>query len=122
MNVRIIPTGVHGALDYLASGVNLAFPRLLDLHDAPWAALVPRIDGLAGAGYSLITDYELGALKAVPIPAHLALDAAKGVFMAASPWVFGFARNGTRYWLVHVLIGLAGLVSAVEDQNHFGGG
>ena len=48
MNVRIIPTGVHGALDYLASGVNLAFPRLLDLHDAPWAALVPRIDGLWG--------------------------------------------------------------------------
>ena len=63
MNVTIIPTGVHGALDYLASGVNLAFPWLLDLHDAPWAALVPRIEGLAGAGYSLITDYELGALK-----------------------------------------------------------
>ena len=49
----MIPTGVHGTLDYFASGVNLAFPGLLGLHDAPWAALVPRLDGLAGAGYGL---------------------------------------------------------------------
>ncbi len=113
MNVRIIPTGVHGALDYLASGVNLAFPRLLGLHDAPWAATAPRIDGAAGLGYSLITDYELGVLKALPVPAHLALDAAKGLFMVLSPWLFGFAKNGTRYWLPHVLVGSADVVVAV---------
>src|SRR4028119_633558 len=99
MNVRIIPTGVHGPLDYLASGVNLAFPRLLGLYDAPWATIVPRIDGVAGVGYSLVTNYELGVLKALPMPAHLALDAAKGLFMALSPWLFGFAKNGTRHWL-----------------------
>ena len=46
MNLRLIPTSVHGVLDYLASGVNLAFPGLLGLQDAPWAARVPRIDGL----------------------------------------------------------------------------
>jgi hypothetical protein len=117
MNVRIIPTGVHGALDYLASGINLAFPRLLGLHDAPWAATVPRIDGAAGLGYSLITDYELGVLKALPVPAHLALDAAKGLFMALSPWLFGFARNGTRYWLPHVLMGTADVVVAVTTRT-----
>ena len=50
MNLRVIPTGVHGVLDYLASATNLAFPGLLGLHDAPWAVLVPRIDGVAGAG------------------------------------------------------------------------
>jgi hypothetical protein len=66
MKVKVIPTGVHGMLDYLASGVNLAFPRLLGLQDAPWAATVPRLDGLAGLGYSLITDYELGAFRALP--------------------------------------------------------
>jgi hypothetical protein len=117
MNVRIIPTGVHGALDYLASGVNLAFPRLLGLHDAPWAARVPRIDGVAGAGYSLITDYELGALKVLPMPVHLAFDAAKGVFMAASPWLFGFAENGTRYWLPHVLMGSADVLAAMATRT-----
>jgi len=117
MNLRVIPTGVHGVLDYLASGINLIFPRLLGLHDAPWAALVPRIDGVAGAGYSLITDYELGALKVLPMPTHLAFDAAKGVFMAASPWLFGFAKNGSRYWLPHVLMGTADVVAAITSKS-----
>jgi len=116
MNARIIPTEVHGALDYLASGVNLLFPRLLGLHDAPGAALIPRVDGLAGAGYSLITDYELGALKLLPVPAHLALDAAKGAFLAASPWLFGFADRGTRYWLPHVLMGTADVLAAIATK------
>ena len=117
MNARIIPTGVHGVLDYVASGVNLAFPRLLGLQDAPWAATVPRIDGLAGLAYSLLTDYELGALKALPMPAHLAFDAAKGLFMALSPWLFGFAKNGTRYWLPHVVMGAADVVAAVTTKK-----
>lgn len=117
MNIRVISTGVHGALDYLASGVNLVFPRLLGLRDAPGTALVPRIDGVMGAGYSLITDYDLGALKVLPMPAHLALDAAKGVFMAASPWLFGFAKNGTRYWLPHVLMGSADVLAAIATKT-----
>ncbi len=117
MNTRIIPTKVHGVLDYLASGVNLVFPRLLGLHDAPWAARVPRIDGAAGAGYSLITAYELGTLKVLPMPAHLAFDAAKGAFMAASPWLFGFAKNGTRYWLPHVLMGTADVLAAIATKT-----
>ena len=117
MNTRIIPTKVHGVLDYLASGVNLVFPRLLGLHDAPWAARVPRIDGAAGAGYSLITAYELGALKLLPMPAHLAFDATKGAFMAASPWLFGFAKNGTRYWLPHMLMGSADVLAAITTKT-----
>ena len=117
MKVRVIPTGVHGALDYLASGANLAFPRLLGLQDATWAALVPRIDGVAGAGYGLFTDYKLGALRVLPMPVHLALDAAKGVFMAASPWLFGFAKKGTRYWLPHVLMGVADVLAAATSKT-----
>ena len=84
MNPRVIPTSVHGTLDYLASGINLAFPRLLGLHDAPWAATVPCIDGVAGTSYSLLTDYEFGVFKVLPMPVHLTFDAAKGVFLAAS--------------------------------------
>jgi hypothetical protein len=118
MNLRVIPTGVHGVLDYLASGVNLAFPGMLGLHDdAPWAALVFRIDGVAGASYSLITDYELGALKVLPMPAHLAFDAARGAFMASSPWLFGFAKNGPRYWPPHVLMGTADVLAAMTTKT-----
>jgi hypothetical protein len=117
MNLRVIPTEIHGVLDYLASGINLVFPKALGLHDAPWAALVPRINGVAGAGYSLVTDYELGAFKMLPMPAHLTFDAAKGAFMASSPWVFGFAKNGTRYWLPHVLMGTAEVLAAITSKT-----
>jgi hypothetical protein len=72
---------------------------------------------VAGAGYSLITDYELGALKVLPMPTHLAFDAAKGVFMAASPWLFGFAKKGPRYWLPHVLMGSADVLAAIATKT-----
>ena len=90
---------------------------MLGLHDAPWAATVPRLDGVAGVAYGLITDYELGLLRALPVPAHLAFDAAKGLFMALSPWLLGFARNGTRYWLPHVLMGTADVVVAATTKT-----
>jgi hypothetical protein len=72
---------------------------------------------VAGAGYGLFTDYELGAFRALPMPVHLALDAAKGVFMAASPWLFGFAKKGTRYWLPHVLMGVADVLAAASSNT-----
>ncbi|HEV2094722.1 MAG TPA: hypothetical protein VGR18_16310 [Rubrobacter sp.] len=118
MNLRVIPTGVHGVLDYLASGANLAFPAVLGLHDdAPWPALVPRIDGVAGAAYSLITDYELGALRVLPMPAHLAFDAAKGLFMASSPWLGCRSWRTRRYWLPHVLLGTADVLAAITTKT-----
>ncbi len=45
MNVRVFPATIYVALDYVASRVDLAFPRLLGLHDASWAALVGCLDG-----------------------------------------------------------------------------
>ncbi len=117
MQLQVIPTSVHGALDYSASGINLAFPALLELDDAPAAALIPRLDGLGGAGYSLFTDYEFGLLKVLPMPAHLTFDAAKGALLASSPWLFGFAENGTRYWLPHVLMGSADILAAIMTKT-----
>ena len=117
LKLRVIPTSVHGTLDYLASGVNLAFPALLELDDAPTAALIPRLDGIAGAGYSLFTDYELGLLKVLPMPTHLLFDAVKGALLASSPWLFGFARKGPRYWLPHVLLGTADILAAMTTNT-----
>ncbi len=114
---RVIPTGVHGILDYAASGLNLAAPSLLGLKDSPAASSIPRLNGAAGVTYSLLTDYELGLVRAIPMPSHLALDAAKGALLASSPWLFGFADRGTRYWLPHVAIGTADILAALTSKK-----
>jgi hypothetical protein len=53
----------------------------------------------------------------LPVPAHLTLDAANGLFMALLPGLLGFARNGTRYCLPHVSMGTADVAAAVTTRT-----
>ncbi len=121
MNLRVIPTFAHGILDYATGSALLAAPELFKLKDVPASALAPRIAGGGAAAYSLLTDYELGAVKLLPMKIHLALDAASGVMLAASPWLFGFAKQGKSYWLPHLLVGtqeiLASVMTKTEPSN-----
>jgi hypothetical protein len=36
--------------------------------------------------------------------------------MASSPWHFGFAKNGIRYWMPHVLMGTADALAAITSK------
>lgn len=81
-----IPTNVHGILDYASVGVLLALPRLLG-----WNAGVTRLltsSALLTLGYSLLTRYELGVVKVLPMPAHLSLDIASGITLCSAPLLF----------------------------------
>ena len=115
--MRVISTRTHGVLDYLTSGMLLSAPRLLGLTDIPASARAFRLAGGGAALYSLLTDYELGAVKLVPMPVHLALDAASGALVASSPWLLGFAKEGPRYWLPHVLVGAFEMPAASTSKT-----
>src|SRR5262249_48493754 len=72
---------------------------------------------LLGSGvilYSLFTEYELGVIPIMSVPSHLVLDAMAGLFLAASPWIFGFAWE---VWAPHVSMGLAAVVAAAITQT-----
>jgi hypothetical protein len=56
---------------------------------------VPLALGKSAIVYSLCTNYELGAFHLIPMPAHLWLDLLSGIFLAASPWLFGFMKRFT---------------------------
>jgi len=88
--MRFIPTRVHGVLDYLTAGVLIAGPSMLRLRQHGMQRWLPVALGIGTISYSLLTDYELGLFKFIPMPMHLALDAANGALLAASPWLFGF--------------------------------
>lgn len=83
MNVRFVPTKTHGLLDYLSVGTLLLAPRALG-----WGSRATNLATGAALGtlaYSLLTRYELGAKKLLPVPVHLALDAASGALFCAAP-------------------------------------
>ena len=50
------------------------------------------------------------------MPVHLMLDVISGALIAVSPWLFGFAKNGPRYWLPHVLMGAADMLAAATSK------
>ena len=113
---RVIPTRAHAVLDYLTGGALVAAPRLLDLTGTTAGKVLGIAGGIATA-QSLMTDYELGLVKVIPMRAHLTLDAASGAMVAASPWLLGFAGNGTRYWLPHVIVGATEILAAATTKS-----
>ena len=103
--MRIIPTRIHGMLDYGTGLLLLISPYLFGFSQVGGAAqYIPMILGAGIIGLSLVTDYELSIAKLIPMPMHLAGDIAAGALLAASPWLFGFADRV--YW-PHLIIGLA---------------
>jgi hypothetical protein len=112
--MRFIPTRVHGMLDYAMGTLLIVAPWLLGF--PAWGAQtwVPNILGVGAIGYSLFTAYELGLVRTIPMRTHLALDAGSGVFLAASPWLFGFA---SLVYLPHLILGLVEIGAALTTQT-----
>src|SRR5256885_12345246 len=91
MLAGLIPTRVHGVIDYMMGLLLIAAPWLFGFADSAAGRWVPVLLGAGVIVYSLMTDYELGAVRAIPMTAHLWLDILGGVLLIASPWLFGFA-------------------------------
>src|SRR5690349_5832080 len=84
--MAIVPTRLHGVIDYSSAAVLFALPRV-----AHWSPTLTRwLTGLGAATvlYSLCTRYELGALKVIPFGGHLALDLAEGGLLLGAPLLF----------------------------------
>jgi hypothetical protein len=102
-----ITSRMHGMLDYPAALVLIASPWIFGFHDVGGAAVaVPIIVGVIALLQSPLTDYELGIVDMIPLRMHLAMDVVAGFVLAISPWLFGFADEGTNAWLPHLVLGL----------------
>src|ERR1044072_9296693 len=118
---RPVDATLHGVVDYTAGATLLSvFPKLAGIEGTRSARQI-RAAGAIHTGYSTITDYPLGVVKAIPYQAHLALDALGAVALAANPFVTGQFRKGRRHWLPHVALALVELSSlAVSDPTGYG--
>jgi hypothetical protein len=115
----MIPTRIHAVMDYTVGVLLIAAPWIFSYADessaAKWISIVA---GVALIGLSMMTDYEGGFLgRMIPMSMHLATDAILGVFLIASPWLFGFADQGVNAWLPFVAIGVGELGAAAMTQS-----
>jgi hypothetical protein len=89
--MRFLPTAVHGIVDYVWGVALIAAPFVLGFAPGGAAQWVAIVFGGGAILYSLVTAYEAGLVRILPMEAHLVLDGAAGAVLAASPWLFGFA-------------------------------
>jgi hypothetical protein len=106
--MKTIPTYIHGILDYIVGIVLIAAPNLFGFADIGGPAVyTARLVGVLVLLQSLITRYELGLLKILPMKTHLTFDYVLSIFLALSPWLFQFNHNPNNVWLPHVVVGVA---------------
>jgi hypothetical protein len=118
--MRFISTYVHGMLDYGIGVILLLSPWIFgfaaqgaDPQAVPGTnpmSVIPILLGISIMVLALFTNYEFGAIRKIPMVTHLWIDALAGLFLAASPWLFGFADY---VYLPHVLLGVAEIGAAL---------
>ena len=101
--MRFISTKVHGMLDYIMGLIIIASPWLFGFADGTAAQWVPVAIGIVLLLSSLMTNYEYSLAKMISMPTHLGLDVLAGIFLIASPWLFGFA---SRISTPHIVFGI----------------
>jgi hypothetical protein len=110
---RPIDPTLHGVTDYsVGTALLTVFPRLTGVEGTESARQI-RLAGATHAGYSTMTDYPLGIVKVIPYRVHLALDAVGAVALAATPFITGQWRKGTKHWVPHVALAAFELASLV---------
>jgi hypothetical protein len=112
--MKIISTRVHGIIDYASGLLFIAMPWILNLNKLGNESFT-----FIGAGFftlfiSILTRYEYGILKRIPMSTHLFLDTLTALFLIVSPWLLDF--NETVY-LPHVILGVTELVAVLLSDG-----
>jgi SPW repeat len=115
--MRFIPTKFHAPLDYIVGVALIAAPSIFQYSDVTAATVVSIVLGIGLIAYSLLTDYELGVWKVAPMAVHNLIDVVAGAFLAASPWIFGFADESANVWVPFMVVGLAAIFLGLTTKQ-----
>ncbi|WP_339655792.1 SPW repeat protein [uncultured Salegentibacter sp.] len=106
---------VHGYLDYLIGSLLIIIPLLfLDNYYLPAWILLGF--GIGTILYSILTDYEMGIAGLISFKLHLIIDIIIGLFLAFSPWVFGFQKE---IYLPFLIIGIGEVLISLFTERKF---
>lgn len=106
--MKFISSRIHGVLDYIVAVALFFAPIIFGFQSVGGAAVVvPMVLGIVLLVYSLFTQYEFGVFKVIDFQYHLIIDMVAALFLAASPFLFGFASQALNAWLPHIIVGIA---------------
>lgn len=91
-------------IDYPTHTLAMAAPWIFKFAGKNAATGIVLALGATAIINALTTNFEAGAVKKVPMKTHLNMDLVAGLFLAASPWLFGFSK---KVFLPHLIFGLA---------------
>lgn len=104
--MRILSSKVHTIIGLLVGVVLLLAPTLFGFTDSATASMVATYVGIFIIISELVTTSRMSPLKLVPMRVHLVIDYLTGIFLALSPWLFGFSSAPANAWVPHVVVGI----------------
>lgn len=108
--MKIISRKFHAVLDYLSGIILIIAPWALKFNEVNVASAVAIVAGVFILIMSVMTDYEGGLIRSVPMAVHLNMDIILGLLLAASPWILGFSEE---VYLPHLLMGILAIASGL---------
>lgn len=101
--MKVIKVKIHNFIDYALALALLISPWLFNMESGSMASKIIYTIGLCLLLNSFITKHKFGLTKMLCVNTHLKVDLFLAVFLAASPWLYGFQKS---YVLPHMFIGL----------------
>ncbi|WP_187264264.1 SPW repeat protein [Pontibacter beigongshangensis] len=112
--MRFIPTRFHGILDYIVGLLLIASPWLFNFAAGGAETWVPVIIGIVVLLQTIMTDFEVGVIRKIPMQTHLMMDFGIGVILAISPWLFGFADV---VYTPHLIFGIFSILASLTTHR-----
>jgi len=112
--MKFISTKAHGVLDYTMGLLLILLPFLMHFEISNPESTVLFVLGGVMVLMALLTRYELGLLRVMPMPIHLTGDIIAGGLLVFSPWLFNFYE---RVYLPHLTLGVLEIVAALIMQT-----
>jgi hypothetical protein len=111
--MKLLSTRAHGIMDYLVGALLIAAPFVLDFDRGGAETWVPMVVGAVIILQALMTNFEVGMFRVMPMRMHLTMDYLIGIFLAASPWIFNFDEY---VYMPHLVVGIMIVLEAMMTR------
>ena len=110
-----IPLTVHALSEPLLAALLIAAPWLFGFDDIGAATAISIVAGLVVLLVGMSTDWKIAMVRKIPLAVHMALDFGLGIFLIASPFLFGFDDKSSAL-VFFLVLGIALLLSALGTR------